>query len=335
MPVNKIIVNGQTLIDLSHDTVEKSTLVVDETAHTSIGQQIIGTGVPLDSNGIYVDSDGIAFRIRQNITPVYIRVMTYNTGGWYIGDHTNVPAEKLENYRTLQSHILSMRDPDIAVFQEYWHYFDRNNTIPSRDFLSPYFSEIYEFDSNSKSYGKAMVSKTLPLEDYAHFRFNCYVDHPTYGNEYYYGFERAYINVNGKRICIINTWLDSSDNYWAARKSEVEQLVSYVANEPYFILMGDFNVNPSGTNDQHYIDFIKPFVDAGYNVCNNAMKNGSFAKYWTYYSGTTSQSHEALDQIITSSNIIVDNVYIDTVKLNDTIADRIDHVPFLADLIII
>lgn len=334
MPVNKFTINGKTLIDLSHDTVDKDSLVVNETAHSHDGKSIVGYANAGDSeNSYYLDGNGILHRYKKVSSPYRLRVMTYNAGGWYIGSHTNVPQEKVEAYRSMQRQILSSQQPDIAVFQEYWYYFDQDNTIIAKDIIGQYFSDIYQFDSHSTSYGKAIASKTFPLEDYAHYRFNVYVDHPTYGNTYYYGFERAYINVNGKRICVINTWLDSSDTYWDNRKAEVTQLLNYVATEPYFILMGDFNVScPNGVNDDHYIDFIKPFVDAEYKVCNNAVRNGAFVQIPTYY--RENGTYAALDQIITSKNITVENVFIDRTKLDDSITDTIDHVPFLADLVI-
>ena len=336
MPVNKFTLNGKTLIDLSHDTVEKSSLIANETAHAHDGKSIIGSanaGNP--GSDYYVDANGILYRYQALTSPYRLRVMTYNVGGWYMGeDEQNVPAEKVDEYRTLQRTILSNQQPDVVGIQEYWYYFDQDNTITAEDIIGKYFVDICTFDVHSKHYGKAIASKVFPLEDYKHYRFNVYIDHPTYGNTYYYGFERAYVNVNGKRICIINTWLDSNDRYWDNRKEEVAQLLDYIATEPYFVLMGDFNVDcPNGVDEDHYIDFIKPFVDAGYNVCNNAIRNGAFIHIPTYYrrNGTS----EALDQIITSSNITVENVFIDRTKLDDQITeDKIDHVPFIADLVI-
>ena len=333
MPINKITVNGRTLIDLSHDTVDKDSLLLNNTAHKNTGQIISGAAVEYPGSDYYLDSDGILHRIKVDRPPCRLRVMTYNTGGWYIGSHTNVPDDKVETYLAIQRHIMETQSPDIAVFQEYWYYFNQGNTIVSKDVLDRYFGDIYQFDVHSTSYGKAMASKSLPFTDYAHYRFNVYVDNPTYGNTYYYGFEKGHINVNGKQICIINTWLDSSDTYWSERESEVAQLLSFVATEPYFILMGDFNVDcPNGTSDTHYTSFIKPFVDAGYNVYNNAVRDGSFRQISTYY--RADGTHEALDQIITSSNITVENVFIDRTKLDDLVDEKVDHVPFLADLII-
>lgn len=333
MPISKITLNGSTLIDLSNDTVESDNLSISKTAHKSDGSAIVGN-MPNSVSKLYIDSEDILHYAGYTIEPFHLRVMTYNTGGWYIGSHTNVPTEKLDAYTELQNNILETEKPDIAVFQEWWHYFS-GNTIEAQSIIGSNFASIIEFDRLSANYGKAIASKHFPLSGYSHFRFNVYD-----GTEWFYGFERAYIEVNGKRICIINTWLDSSDDYYDNRKSEVSQLLDYLATETSFILMGDFNVTCSSVSDAKYIDFIKPFVDAGYNVLNNALdSNGNFVRYYTYF-GTADPngSKSSIDQIITSSDIVVDSVFVDQTKQNsrtgDLANDKIDHVPFLADLII-
>lgn len=43
MAVNKVDINGSTVIDLTGDTVTASTLAVGATAHAASGEQITGT----------------------------------------------------------------------------------------------------------------------------------------------------------------------------------------------------------------------------------------------------------------------------------------------------
>ena len=45
MPINKVIFGGETLIDLTSDTVEASTLLSGYKAHDRSGAQITGTCV--------------------------------------------------------------------------------------------------------------------------------------------------------------------------------------------------------------------------------------------------------------------------------------------------
>lgn len=61
MAICKITFNGNTLMDLSSDSVEKETLVLGETAHSANGEQISGA---LDLNarsGFYVDENGLLY----------------------------------------------------------------------------------------------------------------------------------------------------------------------------------------------------------------------------------------------------------------------------------
>lgn len=47
MAVNKVVLNGQTLLDLSNDTVTSESLVIGRTAHDKSGNIIKGKAVPL------------------------------------------------------------------------------------------------------------------------------------------------------------------------------------------------------------------------------------------------------------------------------------------------
>lgn len=49
-PANKVVVNGETILDLTQDTVTPATLAKGATAHDKSGAQITGTYVPLDTS---------------------------------------------------------------------------------------------------------------------------------------------------------------------------------------------------------------------------------------------------------------------------------------------
>lgn len=55
--VNKVIINGETVIDLTSDTVSEENLLLNETAHDSSGKKIFGTYVPPATE--YTAGDGI------------------------------------------------------------------------------------------------------------------------------------------------------------------------------------------------------------------------------------------------------------------------------------
>lgn len=59
--ISKVTFNGQTLIDLSEDTVTKDKMTINTTAHSADGSQIIGTIVLEERTGFYVDENGLLY----------------------------------------------------------------------------------------------------------------------------------------------------------------------------------------------------------------------------------------------------------------------------------
>ena len=57
---NKVVVNGETILDLTQDTVEPSSLLKGTTAHDKSGAQITGTYVPLDTSDATAKASEIA-----------------------------------------------------------------------------------------------------------------------------------------------------------------------------------------------------------------------------------------------------------------------------------
>lgn len=145
------------------------------------------------------------------------------------------------------------------------------------------------------------------------------------------GYQKMYITANGKQIAVFNTHLETSTaTQW--QYPQAEELFNAVSQEEYFILTGDLNTICQNVNDPSYINIVKPFVDAGYNVANCSPQWG-FKNTWT--GGTTAEGvWHATDNIITSANIQMSNVVVDTTKI--AIAEQnelvIDHLPLIAYL---
>lgn len=145
------------------------------------------------------------------------------------------------------------------------------------------------------------------------------------------GYQKMYITFNGKRIALFNTHLETSTaTQW--QYPQAGELFDAVSTENYFILTGDLNTVCANVNDPSYINIVKPFVDAGYNVANCSPQWG-FVDTWTSGTDGTGTWHPC-DNIITSANIQMSNVVIDTSKIaiaeaNDLV---IDHLPIIAYL---
>lgn len=286
----------------------------------------------LNGNQLYtaydISGDGLydAYDINGDLvfatTPTILKVMTYNVGQWYIGDSTLVPANKKAEYYNLQTNIFEAHHPDVLFIQEYRDPWCRDGS-PASDLLGAFFND-QEVTNNSGYIGHSICTKDLPIVNYTSHNFPSNSgSYPTY--------ETATITVDERTINIINTHHDYRTSY---QPSEISTILSAIHNMDYFILCGDFNTNiyyPTDFNDtstSQYIANIKPFVDAGYHV-------GNCGTAWlkTYY-GDTESTYAARDNIITSSNIYINSIYVDESKLNDNIGDKIDHIPLIAELII-
>lgn len=243
-----------------------------------------------------------------------IKVATYNVGGWYIGSGTNVPTAYKSEYVSLQQSILSAVDADILCFQEYWNEFCDDGTTAD-SVIGSYFTQQEKTNADSTWNGHVIASNGYTLSDYQSITFeHYYANAPSY--------EKCYITVDDKTIAVFNTHLSTAAG--GMKEPQSEEMLAAVSGEEYFILMGDFNTEVSD-----YADIIQKFVDAGYNSAN---LNGSENYLYTYY--TSGGVGKPTDQIITSANITISSVSVNTIKLSDDIGNKIDHIPLIAELII-
>ncbi len=59
--ISKITFNGQTLIDISRDTVTEDKMTLNTTAHSADGSPITGTFDINEKIGFYVDDNGLCY----------------------------------------------------------------------------------------------------------------------------------------------------------------------------------------------------------------------------------------------------------------------------------
>lgn len=146
-------------------------------------------------------------------------------------------------------------------------------------------------------------------------------------------YTKSYFNFAGKRIAFFNTHLDYQVES-SIKFLQAQELLNAVAQEESFILMGDLNTTVQSTSENEFIQIVKPFIDAGYNVANGGDPWGLLM---TFYNGTTVEGSSQItppDNIITSADIEIANVYLDTTKLTAGTGNVIDHIPLIADLLI-
>lgn len=59
MPVSRVLFNGRVIFDISSDTVTKDKLLVNETAHNSCGDMLVGYAAKRGNGKFNVDQNGM------------------------------------------------------------------------------------------------------------------------------------------------------------------------------------------------------------------------------------------------------------------------------------
>lgn len=249
-------------------------------------------------------------------TPTTLKVATYNVGDWGWGAGTISPEYK-SDYLALQNTIFTNIDVDICAMQEWSATFCTDGTLSSV-VTSEYFD--YLFSSGYWAIGSNI--ELVDAEACSYYTVSVGGDYAKY--------EKAYIYVGGKKICFLNVHISYEDK--TKQGLQCAEILDVANDEDYVIICGDFNTNIHSLSDSDYVDFIKPFIDAGYVDANC----GEFGILPTYYRTSDPQGDytPATDHIIVSSNITITNAYVDTTKLTDGLNQKIDHIPLVAELLI-
>ena len=244
-----------------------------------------------------------------------LTVMTYNVQ-WFT---------KINSQQAMQQAIIDEYDADIIGLQE----LSTNGSVPSlgRTVLSDYTLRL----SNHKNY-MAFASKiTLSNVVIADFVNQDPVDASEYNETRAY--MMADISVGGKTVKWINTHL--APNTASYRYLQMAEVFDLAEQSEYVVITGDFNCLCGEIGDAEYVNMVKPFVDAGYNVANCTQSHG-ITKTWTNKTSVTSLADFTYptDNIIVSSNINILDIIYDLTKLSYQNGQPLDHVPIIARLLI-
>lgn len=275
-------------------------------------------------NAVY-DVDGQSLNVAYDVdgTQVFsassttLKVMSFNPGCFY-SEYYPCPDSKTEAFYQRHRTIFNATQPDLCGMPE-WN--NAIGTIQSSVLMDEFWEDYYA----GYVYGVATAALTFAskytLED------TTLVQYQTAGRYY----EKAYITIDGKRICFVNTHLALGNE----RNSQYAELLNMLANEEYFIAVGDFNYSIQAIGDTEYNASVQAALDRGFHSAQNA--GGIFM---TWFSGQTveASTQKALDNIITSANISISNVGVNTLKLTDGLCAEnsiiIDHIPLVAEVTI-
>lgn len=233
----------------------------------------------------------------------------------------------LNSDENLISAIFKKYNPDIAAFQEYDTVVSPSE-LPMDEYLKSFWGYLQVGEATSANFSKAVASH-IPLSDVVSVDYTNL--HP---NQERRSYHKSYIEFNGKNIAVFNTHLATSTSKNSEgvqyKVLQAQELCEVVKQEEYFILMGDFNTNCTNADHVDYTNQVKPFVDEGFNLANCCDE---FGFNDTYTDGTSlDDTWLPCDHVITSANISINRVIVDSMKVDANTGLTIDHLPLVAYL---
>jgi len=242
--------------------------------------------------------------------PLRLRVGTYNVGhfnqgrlgGFQWTGKSTIIAE-MNNWKKW----IGEQGLDILGVNEWNRYFDKDSMyIAEAELLAPYYSNVYFGDENTWIYNG--IATNYKLENIRQ----------KYSNGDYYAV-LGDLKIGDKTIAVISTHLPWQKQW---HDESLANLIKLLGEFEYFICLGDMNA----TDENQGL-----FAKAGFNMANGGnmgwFPTSSASSAASGYAGKTDVN---IDNIITSSNIRIMNVRAPKTGLND-----LDHLPVLADLIVV
>ena len=227
----------------------------------------------------------------------YLKVATMNYGLWNDGITKFVEDSKVKEQSGKFRKMLGDNNIDLLCGQEWLYYYDRSNKIPAQEYLFD-FKYPWQFCTEFSFTGKNIVSK-----------FAC---SKVSNIEFTSGSKRTYLRTNlmymNKSICIINAHCSTETNFDSYRKAEFEELLNIMKTNEYCIIMGDFNA--------FSVDEFQMFLDAGMDIANGNLF-GTFESWSNFDKVHPEWKNKAIDNIIVTPNISIQNVTCDRRDLSD------------------
>ena len=247
---------------------------------------------------LYVGANGDVEPVQSSaasFNPCHLKVCSYNVGQFTYGESAG---EVVDNtIITKAKAFFTKYCFDILLMQEFRN--QLNNTTMTAALFNYIYPGNYLLDNKW-----TMMCSLATIRSATSAQFST-------GRKYSYGI----ITINGKDIYLYDIHLSLDA---ATRATEYTELLTILSTKTYFIVCGDFNA-ASGSEQTEF----NQFINAGYKCANGGLL-GLMDTYHNYPYGK-------IDNIITSSNIIISDSYV-----MDDVYDEMcsDHYPIVADIII-
>lgn len=235
------------------------------------------------------------------------KVCSFNVGLWFDGTRKCSTIEEVNNAIVNWHRFLGDYNPDFLLTEEARIFVDANNTADAYDKLIR-FKLPFEWRADRTS-DETLEKQMFMYGKYnmQNFKFNVFKS----------GSGRPFLTfdsvINGKKVNFIVVHLSIESNSEGIRQQDLLELKELMETYEYGVLTGDFNT--------YNIDEFNIFSQ--FNMANH----GSFGDYDTWHSKSeTSTWNECLDNIITTTNLSIQNVKMYTEhKMSD-------HQPIMAEL---
>lgn len=250
-----------------------------------------------------LQSDIAAVLVAAGLTK--LKIMSCNAGVYYDGI-TAVPMDKIDSQAIKWRKMFADNDCDMVLGQEFYRYFDVNSTVEAIPLITGF---KYNYSTVATGgYGDVTLSKVALAN----------VTSTPYSNGNGRKYVKGYTTIGGKNVCIINTHLSYDVNPAVHRAAEIAELIAAMNKETYVVVCCDFNVFTKSEFDA--------FKNAGYQLCNGGIF-GWFDSWTNLGRPDNGWTNHAIDNIIVSQNIKIQNVKLDDRQLSD-------HAPLIAELLI-
>ena len=227
----------------------------------------------------------------------YLKLMTFNVGLWYDGV-TRCPDNLVAQQKIGYRKMFGEENPDVICLQEATNNVDVSDTISYKTFTAWKYPFSYDY-----YYIKMRAKATMANPTRYYFASG--------SERWCFSFE---LKVGDKWVTIFTCHLSTEENSTGVRQQDLAELKTWLDQKEYGILCGDFN-------SYDISEVTNVFSPSNYNIANG----GDFGEFATWPHGRESWPNEAIDNIICTKNISIQNV-----KLVD--CDLSDHKPLIAEL---
>lgn len=249
--------------------------------------------------------DNVVFEQKKPYERIeYMRVCTFNVGLWHDGN-TKQPDATASAFAKSWRRFLGEMNPEVMAMLEAPSTINQSNTVNARDLYG--FKLPFQYRDGDGSMGRLSAAKNSMLNPTS-ITFPSGSGRPCFSFDYQVGDKLVH-------FVVVHLSIEHTYGEYDPRQEDLKEIKGWLDNAvthgESWVVLGDFNTYNMSELDRF----------ASYNVANG----GIFGEFATWPNVSESWPNPAIDNIITTPDISIQNVFIADVSLSD-------HKPFVADL---